>query len=104
MTDSLARQRQMVEQFPDNELARFSLGKGLFDQSNFQEARDHLEKALLKRPDWMVVQILIGKCALELGDRAAGRVAFERALALAIKQHHEGPQNELEFLLSELND
>lgn len=102
MNDPLARQRQMVQQFPDNELGRFSLGKALFDCGDVSEAREHLARALAKKPDWMVVQILIGKCDLATGDREGARKAFERALALAVAQHHEGPQAEMEALLADL--
>ncbi len=101
--DPLARQRQLVQQHPDNELGRFSLGKALFDRGEFAEAREHLERALARRPDWMVVQILLGKCDLQAGDVAAARQAFSRALELAIAQHHEGPQAELEALLEDLH-
>jgi Flp pilus assembly protein TadD len=102
MNDSLARQRQMVAQFPQNELGRFSLGKALFDLGDYDEARTHLALALAKKPDWMVVQILLGKCDLATGNRAGARHAFERALELAVVQHHEGPQAELESLLADL--
>jgi Flp pilus assembly protein TadD len=100
--DPLARPRQMVAQFPENELARFSLGKTLFDRGEFAEAREHLSRALARKPDWMAVQILVGKCELELGDRAAARTAFERARDLAEAQHHEGPLAEVEALLADL--
>ncbi len=92
----------MVARFPDNELARFSLGKALYDRGELTEARTHFEAALARRPDWMVVQILIGRCDLAEGRREAAVAAFRRALALAVEQHHEGPQAELEALLSEL--
>lgn len=100
--DPLARQRRLVQQHPDNELGRFSLGKALFDRGEFAEAREHLERALARKPDWMVVQILIGKCDLQSGDVGAARQAFARALELAVAQHHEGPQAELEALLEDL--
>ena len=103
MNDVIARHSKMVEQFPENELARFSLGKALFDVGEFQRAREHFEVALGKKPDWMVVQILIGKCELALGHRAAAQAAFERALKLAIDQNHEGPQMEMEQALAELD-
>ncbi len=102
MNDPLTRQRQTVQQFPENELGRFSLGKALFDRGEFTEAREHLAKALARKPDWMVVQILLGKCDLAAGDREGARKAFERALDLAIAQHHEGPQAELEAQLADL--
>lgn len=102
MNELITRHEQMVRQFPQNELARFSLGKALFDAGRFAEAREHLTVALQKKPDWMVVQILIGKCDLALGDKAGAKAAFERALGLALAQHHEGPQAEMEQALAEL--
>ena len=65
-------------------------------------AKTHLAAALASKPDWMVVQILLGKCDLALGDRAAAVAAFTRARDLAVAQNHEGPLAELEQLLSEL--
>ncbi len=103
MSDPLARQRQMVAQHPTNELARFSLGKALFDRAEFTEAREHFAVALARKPDWMAVQILLGKCDLSLGNRDAARSAFERARDLAVAQHHEGPLAEMEQLLSDLD-
>ncbi len=102
MSDPFARQREMVAKFPENELARFSLGRALFDAGDVAGAREHLSAALARKPDWMVVQILLGKCDLAEGKREDAVRAFERGLQLAIAQHHEGPQAELEELLSEL--
>ena len=103
MNETISRYEKMVEQFPQNELARFSLGKALFDAGDFVRAKEHLAAALAKKPDWMVVQILIGKCELSQGNAVSARVAFERALHLAIEQHHEGPQAEMEKALAELS-
>jgi len=103
MSDPLARQRQMVSQFPENELARFSLGKALYDRADFSGALTELTTALARKPDWMVVQILIGKCEQALGRRDAAKAAFQRARQLAIEQNHEGPLAEMDQLLSELH-
>jgi len=102
MSDAINRQRSLVEKFPNNEMARFSLGKSLFDAGQFAEAKEQFVAALQKKPDWMVVQILIGKCDLQAGDRAGAKEAFERALHLAIDQNHEGPREEMEQMLAEL--
>lgn len=102
MTDPLESKRQMVAKHPQNELARFSLGKALYDRGQWTEAREQLAEALGKRPDWMVVQILVGKCDLETGRKAEAIAAFERGLSLAIEQNHEGPREELQHLLAEL--
>ncbi len=103
MNENIARYEKMVEQFPENELARFSLGKALFDVNEFERAKEHFHAALTRKPDWMVVQILIGKCELALGNHASAKAAFENALKLAIDQNHEGPQMEMEQALAELS-
>ncbi len=103
MSDSVARYSQMVAQHPANELARFSLAKALFDQGEPDHAKPHFEEALVRRPDWMVAQILLARCHLATGNRELARTAFERARQLAIEQNHEGPLAELNSVLSELN-
>ena len=102
MQDTIAHYEKMVEQFPENELARFSLGKALFDAGEISRAKEQLFAALTKKPDWMVVQILLGKCDLMLGNKPGAKAAFERALQLAIEQNHEGPKMEMEEALAEL--
>lgn len=104
MADGIDRKREMVRQHPASELARFSLGKALFDQGEHGEAAEHLAVALERKPDWMVVQILLGRCALARGDRAGAKAAFERARDLAVAQHHEGPLMEMEQALADLGD
>ena len=104
MNDAVARHQKMLEQFPDNELARFSLGKAYYDLGQFVPAKEQFQLALARKPDWMVAQILLGKCELTLGNRDAAKVAFERARQLAVEQHHEGPLAEMEQLLEELKN
>ncbi len=103
MSSALERYRQMVAQHPGSELARFSLGKALFDSGDFEGAREQFEAALERRGDWMVVRILLGKVWLELGNKSLARECFEKARHLAVEQHHEGPLAEMDRLLSELN-
>ena len=102
MSDAIARHKKLLEQSPDNELARFSLGKAYFDDGQIALAKEQFDRALAKKPDWMVVQILIGKCELASGNTAGAKTAFERAKALAIAQNHEGPLAEMEQALAEL--
>jgi tetratricopeptide (TPR) repeat protein len=104
MNDLIARYEAMLAQRPDNELARFSLGKACYDAGDFERAKVELEQALARKPDWMVVQILLGKCELALGQRDKARAAFERAHRLAVEQDHEGPREEMEQCLAELRN
>lgn len=101
-TPIIERHRKLVADHPENELARFSLGKAYFDMGEWTLALEQFEVALRKRSDWMVVQILAGKCALSLGNREEARAAFVRARELAVAQGHEGPLAELEALLAGL--
>ena len=102
MNEAIARHKKLLEQYPDNELARFSLGKAFFDAGQIREAKEQFDLAIAKKPDWMVVQILIGKCELALGHKPEAKAAFERAKQLAIEQNHEGPLAEMEQMLAEL--
>lgn len=102
MSDSIARYKRMVEQYPDNELARFSLGKALFDAGEYAEAKIHFHVALARKPDWMAVQILAGRCELNLGETEAAKITLLQARELALKQKHAAPLAEVEELLAEL--
>lgn len=101
MEDPLARQRALVVQYPGNELARFSLGKALYDRGELAEAREHLRVALSKRSDWMVVQILLGRIEMQTGNPSGAREAFLAARQMALDQNHEGPLAELNELLQD---
>jgi tetratricopeptide (TPR) repeat protein len=100
--NAIARWEDVLATQPGNELARFSLAKALYDVGRHAEALEHFNVALSKRPDWMVAQILAGRCHLAMGDRPEARKAFERARQLAIDQDHQGPREEMAQLLAGL--
>jgi tetratricopeptide (TPR) repeat protein len=103
MSEQLEKYQRLLEQFPGNELARFSLAKAFYDLGRFEEAKQNFSIALKAKPDWMVVQILLGRCDLALGNKREAIQAFEKARDLAIVQHHEGPLAEMEELLDQLD-
>jgi Flp pilus assembly protein TadD len=100
--DLIAKYTAMVAKSPNNELARFSLAKALFDAGRFAEAGDAFQWCVQKKGDWMVPTIMIGRCQLQLGNTAAARVSLEKARQLAIEQHHDGPLEEIDGLLSSI--
>jgi Flp pilus assembly protein TadD len=87
---------------PENELFRFSYGKALFDAGDFTTAEEHLRVALERKPEWMVVTMLLAQCALRRNDQTEARRLYESALALAIAQHHEDPEAEIRAALDKL--
>lgn len=95
--------RQRVQQHPQNELFRFSLGKALFDEGDPAGAIEHFEVALTLKDDWMLVAILLGRCWKAKGDLAKARQYWEMGRRLAIEQNHEGPLEEVKALLEGLN-
>jgi Flp pilus assembly protein TadD len=98
----ISRYQALLQQRPGDELALFSLGKALFDAGRFGEAETHLKAALAAKPDWMVVTMLLAKCALHRDDTAGARQLYENALGFAIAQHHEGPEEEIRHALGQL--
>lgn len=102
MNETIARHEKVLAIHPNNELARFSLAKAWFDLGEFDRAKAHFEVALASKPDWMVVQILLGKCELSLGHREQALSAFQRARQLALEQHHDGPLQEMDELIAGL--
>jgi Flp pilus assembly protein TadD len=98
----IARYQNLLQQRPGDELALFALGKALFDAGRFAEAETHLQAGLAAKPDWMVVTMLLAKCALHREDKAAARQLYENALGFAIAQHHEGPEEEIRHALTQL--
>ena len=100
--DVIAKYRAMLAGNPANNLARFSLAKALFDAVRFDEAAKEFRACIDKNPDWMFPTILLGRCQIQLGDKASARKTLEQARQLAIDQHHDGPLEEVTGLLATL--
>lgn len=97
-----ARFQALVEQQPDNEMFRFSLGQALLEEGRAGDAIPHLQFCAGRRDDWMMARILLGKAMIATGDRQGARGVLQNALSLAITQHHETPEAELRALLADL--
>ncbi len=100
--ERILKARELFEQFPENDIARFNLAQAYFDLGDNQNALEHLLVLCEKKKDWMVTHILLGKCYLNLGNLEAGKETLESAMQMAIDQHHEGPYEEVQGLLKNL--
>ena len=94
--------RRHVAADPANPLFRFSLGQALLTEGAAAEAIEHLRVAAASKADWMMPRILLGKSLQAVGDRPAAKAVFTDALALAVAQGHEEPEEELRALLATL--
>jgi len=97
--DRITKALDLWKKFPDNDLSRYNLAQAYFDAGDHANAADHLRALCARKPDWMVVHILLGKCLLATGDSTQARPVLQHALELAVAQHHDGPREELEELL-----
>ena len=95
--------RRHVAADPANPLFRFSLGQALWTEGDAAGAIEHLRLAAASKADWMMPRILLGKSLLAVGEKPAAQVAFADALALAVAQGHEEPEEELRALLATLS-
>lgn len=85
-----------------NEMFRFSLAQALVAENRGNEAVEHFQFCIAKKPDWMMARILLAKLLLHLGRRAEAKPLLEEALRLALEQHHEDPEREVKALLADL--
>ena len=100
--DAVQKWRALVDANPRNELATYSLAKAHFDRQEWAPAADYFERAIALKADWMLAYILRGKALLKLARTPEAKQSFERALELAIAQHHEGPEEEVREILADL--
>ncbi len=98
----IAKYEGLLQQRPNDELIRFSLGKALYDAGRLPEAETQFHAALEAKPDWMIVTMLLAKIALQKGDQAQARSLYQKGLELAIAQNHEGPEEECREALAKL--
>lgn len=92
----------LVRANPENELYRFSLGQALEREARGAEAIPHYEWCCVRKADWMVPRILLGKLLIAAGRRDEARKFLREALALAVEQQHEDPETEVRGLLADL--
>lgn len=96
------RFQNLVSKNPDNELFRFSLAQSLIEEGRHEDAIEQLDFCINKKDDWMVAEILKGKSLLALKRPDDAKPVLERALQLAVDQHHEAPEAEVRKLLETL--
>ncbi len=94
----------MIEEDAENELAWFSLGQALFDAGRFADALHAFATAARLQDDLMMAHLRQAQCLCELGRHAEARPFAEKTRDLAIAQKHEGPREDAEELLEEIED
>ena len=75
--------RKLLERDPNNPMVLYSLGNELFKEGKYQEARDHLRRAVENKPDYSVAYRMLGRAHYELREDAEAREVFERGREVA---------------------
>ena len=74
---------QMLASGKDNALLRFSLGNACFKVGRLDDARVHLQAALVFDPAYSAAWKLLGKTLSEAGALQEARVVYEKGIAAA---------------------
>lgn len=75
--------RKLLEKDPENPMVLCSLGIELFKEGDYQEARDHLSRAIENKPDYSVAYRMLGRAQYELHEDAEARQTFETGREVA---------------------
>jgi len=103
-SDRIEKFRRMVAAHPRNELALYSLGSALLDEGRHAEAETLLARALEIRGDWVMAHILRARCLIALGRPDEARALLVAGRAHSIAQRHQGPVDEIDALLGDLQE
>jgi predicted Zn-dependent protease len=93
-----------IEKHPTNVLDRFVLAKMYHDNMMWNEAIQVCQEILHLKPDYLVVEIMLGESFLKTGQFSLARDALHVAKELATRQNHMGMIPEIEALLEEIPD
>ena len=95
--------RKLLERGPDNPMILYSLGSELFKEGHYEEARDHLSRAIENKPDYSVAYRTLGRLLAELGETAEARRVFEQGRGVAEKNGDLQTVKELDVFVRRLN-
>ncbi|MGI8650365.1 MAG: tetratricopeptide repeat protein [Rubrobacter sp.] len=75
--------RKLLVRDPDNSMVLCSLGLELFKEDHYEEAREHLQRAVETKPDYSVAYRALGRSLMELERYDEAREVFRRGRAVA---------------------
>lgn len=75
--------RKLLQRDEENPMVLYSLGNELFKEGDYEEARDHLRRAVEHKPDYSVAYRTLGRVHTELGEEAEARRVFAEGRRVA---------------------
>jgi len=75
--------RKLLERDPRNPMVLYSLGNELFKEGRYEDARDHLRRAVGNKPDYSVAYRMLGRAHYELHENTEARNVFLKGKEVA---------------------
>ena len=94
--------RRLLERDPENPMVLCSLGIELFKEERYPEAKEHLSRAVARKPDYSVAYRMLGRTHYELHENAEARRTFETGREVAQKNGDLQTVKEIDVFLRRL--
>ena len=94
--------RKLLERDPENPMVLCSLGIELFKEERYPEAKEHLSRAVARKPDYSVAYRMLGRTHYELHENAEARRTFETGREVAQKNGDLQTVKEIDVFLRRL--
>ncbi len=75
--------RKLLDKDPNNPMVLYSLGKELFKEQEYTQARKYLSQAVRNKPDYSVAYRTLGRALYELHEDAEARRIFAEGREVA---------------------
>lgn len=96
---NLAAFEAMLARGQDSALLRFTLGKGYYDQRDFERAIEHLRQAVAQDANHSASWKLLGRALLDSGDASAAADTLEQGIAIADERGDRQAEKEMQVFL-----
>src|SRR5829696_5846076 len=94
--------RKLLERDPRNPMVLYSLGSELFKEGRYEDARDHLQRAVENKPDYSVAYRMLGRAHFELHEDAEARKIFDEGREVAVENGDLQTVKEIDVFLRRL--
>ena len=98
----IKRLEQLLANGRDDQLLRFSLGSDCLQEGRFDEAIEHLSKAVFHNQNYSAAYKLLGKAHTGNGDIASAEVAYKEGIESAERAGDKQAAKEMRVFLKRL--
>ena len=93
---------QVLEIDPDDALAHFGMGELLVERGGFEDAVDHLQRAIVSEPTHSAAILALGQAFEGLGDQGKALETYERGVEIAAKKGDHATAQKIQERLNAL--